>query len=152
MCESQVVVCELRHERFGLDISTVFEIIRLRPRTPVPQSAPYVDGVINLRGRIVPIVDLAGRFGMTASEPTRASRIVVVGSGDLRIGLIVDGVSEVQSVSEDSIEAPPTFASACDATYLKGIAKVGDHLVMLLELEPLLRESANRSPAAGRPN
>ena len=151
MCESQIVVCELGDEKFGLDIASVFEIIRLRPRTAVPQSHPYVDGVINLRGRIVPIVDLARRFGMTPSEPTRASRIVVAGSGDMRIGLVVDGVSEVQIIPDDSVEpTPAAVADLHSAAFLKGIARIGDRLVVLLELEPLLRENGRTGPAPTR--
>jgi purine-binding chemotaxis protein CheW len=136
MNESQVVVCELRGEPFGLDISRVFETIRLQPRTAVPQAPSYVDGVINLRGRIVPVVDLADRFGMARSQPTKASRIVVAGSGGTRVGLIVDGVAEVLMVPDDSIEPPPSaVADPGNAAHMKGIAKVGDELIMLLELD-----------------
>lgn len=151
MNESQVVVCELKGEQFGLDISRVFEIIRLQPRTAVPRAPSYVDGVINLRGRIVPIVDLATRFGMARSEPTKASRIVVAGSGGTRVGLIVDGVSEVLVVSDDSIEPGPTaVADQRDAAYMKGIAKVGNQLIMLLELDALFDERERQALAVAR--
>jgi purine-binding chemotaxis protein CheW len=138
MDEMQIVVCELKEELYGLDISRVYEIIRLQPITVVPQAPKYVEGVINLRGRIVPVVDLSMRFGMAHSEATKASRIIVAGTGDLRVGLIVDGVSEVLMIREDAIEPTPAAVStAQDSKYLRGIAKLGDHLVILLEMDAL---------------
>jgi purine-binding chemotaxis protein CheW len=142
MSETQVVVCELKHESYGLDISRVFEIIRLQPVTVVPQTPQFVDGVINLRGRIIPIIDLSVRFGMPRSTPTRASRIVVAGTCDTRVGLVVDGVSEVLMISDDLIEpAPAAVTTAADGNSLKGIARVGVNLVVLLDLDTLLDES-----------
>jgi purine-binding chemotaxis protein CheW len=137
--ENQIVVCELKDERYGLDISRVYEIIRLQPITAVPRAPHYVEGVINLRGRIIPIVDLCVRFGMPRSKSTRASRIIVTGSCDSRVGLVVDGVSEVLMVPEDAIEeAPAAVMTASESASLKGIARVGDYLVMLLDLDKLL--------------
>jgi len=138
MQENQIVVCELKDQRYGLEISRVYEIIRLQPITVVPQAPSYVDGVINLRGRIVPVVDLAVRFGLGRSTPTKASRIVVAGSGEIRVGLIVDSVSEVLMVREDAVEPTPTAVSVSeDASYLRGIAKLGDRLVILLGMDEL---------------
>jgi purine-binding chemotaxis protein CheW len=140
--ETQIVVCALKNESYGLDISRVFEIIRLQPVTAVPQAPRYVDGVINLRGRLIPIVDLSVRFGMPRSTPTRDSRIVVTGTCDTRVGLVVDGVSEVLLVSDDAVEpTPAAVTNTADAASLKGIARVGDHLVILLELDALLDEA-----------
>lgn len=141
MSETQIVVCELRNESYGLDISRVFEIIRLQPITAVPRAPEFVDGVINLRGRIIPIVDLSVRFGMPRSTATRDSRIVVTGTCDTRVGLVVDSVSEVLMVSGDAIEAAPSMLSSkADTGTMKGIARVGDRLIVLLELDALLGE------------
>lgn len=138
MHERQIVVCELGDGSYGLDIGLVYEIIRLQAITVVPQAPSFVDGVINLRGRIIPIVDLAARFGMERRQSTKASRIVVASCAGLRVGLIVDAVSEVLMLSEDSVEPTPgTVASAEDCQFLRGIAKLGDRLVILLDLEGL---------------
>jgi purine-binding chemotaxis protein CheW len=150
MIDNQIVVCELKDEQYGLDISRIYEIIRLQPITVVPQAPLYVDGVINLRGRIIPVVDLAVRFGMPRSKATKASRIVVAGSGDVRVGLIVDGVSEVLIVPEDAIEPTPDAVSTpADAHYLRGIAKLGGTLVILLEMDALFG-GEERITALGR--
>src|SRR5450759_5813344 len=102
--EMQIVVCERADEHYGLDIAKVFEIIRHQPITPVPRAPAFVKGVINLRGRIIPVVDLRGRFGMRAVEPTKESRIVVAESSSKRVGLIVDSVSEVLLLPLESVE------------------------------------------------
>lgn len=135
--ELQVVVCELAEERYGLDIAKVFEIIRHQPITAVPRSPAFVKGVINLRGRIIPVVDLRDRFGMPEVEPTKETRIVVAESSATRVGLIVDSVSEVLLVPADAIEQTPEVAAGADAEYLRGIAKLADRLVLLLELDGL---------------
>jgi len=135
--ELQIVVCELADEHYGLDIAKVFEIIRHQPITPVPRAPSFVKGVINLRGRIIPVVDLRGRFGMAPAEPTKEPRIVVAESSATRVGLIVDSVSEVLLLPMESVEATPGVAAGADAEYLRGIAKLGDRLVLLLELDGL---------------
>jgi len=133
----QIVVCELADEHYGLDIAKVFEIIRHQPITAVPRSPRFVKGVINLRGRIIPVVDLRERFGMPAVEPTKETRIVVAESATTRVGLIVDSVSEVLLVPTEAVEATPEVAAGADAEYLRGIANLGDRLVLLLELAGL---------------
>jgi purine-binding chemotaxis protein CheW len=133
----QIVVCELADEHYGLDIAKVFEIIRHQPITAVPRSPQFVKGVINLRGRIIPVVDLRERFGMPQAEPTKETRIVVAESATTRVGLIVDSVSEVMLVPADAVEATPEVAAGADAEYLRGIANLGDRLVLLLELAGL---------------
>jgi purine-binding chemotaxis protein CheW len=135
--ELQIVVCELADEHYGLDIARVFEIIRNQPITPVPRAPMFVKGVINLRGRIVPVVDLRGRFDMGETEATKETRIVVAESGSTRVGLVVDSVSEVLILPLDSVEQTPEVAAGADAGYLRGIAKLGDRLVLLLELDGL---------------
>ncbi len=137
MSEIQIVVFELGAERYGLDIATVYEIIRHQPITAVPQAPAFVEGVINLRGRIIPVVDLRERFAMADGELTKASRIVVADAGGTRVGLVVDGVSEVLMVPTDAIEPTPEVAANADHEYLRGIAKLGDRLIILLSLDGL---------------
>jgi purine-binding chemotaxis protein CheW len=139
--ETQIVVFELGDERYGLDIAAVYEIIRHQPITAVPQAPAFVEGVINLRGRIIPVVDLRDRFGMATGELTRASRIVVAEAAGTRVGLVVDGVSEVLMVPADAIEPTPEVAAGVDAAYLRGIAKLGERLIILLELDGLFGDS-----------
>ena len=141
MSESQVVVCELGGESYGLDIASVYEIIRFRPSTAVPTSPSCVDGVINLRGRIIPVLDLASRFGLPRSQTTTATRIVVAGTSSSRVGLVVDGVTEVMMVPEDSVHEMPEVAVSGDSTYIRGIAKLGERLVILLNLDALFDAS-----------
>ena len=139
--ELQIVVFELGDERYGLDIAAVYEIIRHQPITAVPQAPAFVEGVINLRGRIIPVVDLRDRFGMASGELTRASRIVVAEAAGTRVGLVVDGVSEVLMVPADAIEPTPEVAAGVDAAYLRGIAKLGERLIILLELDGLFGDA-----------
>ena len=140
MNENQIVVCELKNECYGIEISKVFEIIRIQPITAVPAAPSYVDGVINLRGRIVPVVDLAVMFNMPHTAATKASRIVVVGSGESRVGLIVDGVSQVLMVPEDAVDPTPAVAAGGNSDYLRGIARVAESLIMLLHLDAIFGE------------
>jgi len=141
--EIQLVVFELGDERYGLDIGSVYEIIRHQPITAVPQSAQFVEGVINLRGRIIPVISLRERFAMAPSEPTKASRIVVCEAAGTRVGLIVDGVSEVLMVPAAAIEPTPDVAAENGSGYLLGIALTGERLVILLDLDGLFGELAD---------
>jgi purine-binding chemotaxis protein CheW len=100
-----------------------------------------VDGVINLRGRIIPVLDLASRFGLPRSQTTTATRIVVAGTSSSRVGLVVDGVTEVMMVPEDSVHETPEVAVSGDSTYIRGIAKLGERLVILLNLDALFDAS-----------
>jgi purine-binding chemotaxis protein CheW len=146
--ELQIVVCELADEHYGLDIAKVFEIIRHQPITPVPRAPAFVKGVINLRGRIIPVVDLRDRVGMIDVEPTKETRIVVAESSSTRVGLIVDSVSEVLLLPIDAVETTPGVAAGADAEYLRGIAKLGNRLVLLLELDGLFAP-ADQTALAG---
>jgi purine-binding chemotaxis protein CheW len=138
MSENQIVVCELKDECYGIDIRRVYEIIRLQPITAVPAAPSYVEGVVNLRGRIVPVVDLTTRFGLARGKTTKSSRIVVVGIDEGRVGLVVDGVSQVLMVPDDCVEeTPPAVSAGSESRYLSGIAKLPEVLVMLLDLDSL---------------
>src|SRR5437762_8291418 len=104
--EQQLVVFSLGAELYGVEIARVHEIIRLQTVTRVPHAPAFVEGVINLRGRVIPVVDLRRRFGLPFADHTRASRIVVVEIGDQVVGIVVDGVSEVLRVNNTTIEPP----------------------------------------------
>jgi purine-binding chemotaxis protein CheW len=144
--DAQVVVLELAGEAYGVDIQRVQEIIRMQPITRVPNGPAGVEGVTNLRGRVIPVLDLRQRFGLAQTPPTRQSRIVVAELGEHAVGLVVDGVSEVLPVPPDAVEPPSALVATADSLYLRGVAKLGERLVLLLDLARLL--SRQDAPAA----
>jgi purine-binding chemotaxis protein CheW len=136
--DNQLVVFDLANEHYGVDIGTVDRIIYLQPITAVPQAPPFVEGITNLRGMVLPVVDLRKRFGLPIEGTNGDGRIVVVEMGDTRVGMIVDGVSEVLHVSEDDIEPPSPLVTSVDSSFITGIAKVDERLVILLDLDKVL--------------
>jgi purine-binding chemotaxis protein CheW len=136
--DEQVVVFDVANESYAVDIARVHEIIRLQQITLIPGAPPCIEGVVNLRGKVIPVLDLRKRFSLVASEHTRASRIVVVEIGGQTIGLIVDGVSEVLRIPSDRIEPPSPLVTGVDSRYLRGIAKLEDRLIVLLDLDQVL--------------
>ena len=149
--ERQLVVFDLAGEIYGVNIETVREIIRMQPVTFVPDAPDFVEGVINLRGRVIPVVDMRKRFGLTVTDATSSSRVVVVDTGGEDIGVIVDAVTEVLRISEGSIEPASSLVTPEDSYYIQGIAKVGDRLLILLDIERALsrvsEDSSETAPA-----
>jgi purine-binding chemotaxis protein CheW len=143
--ERQLVVFQLGAELYGVEISRVHEIIRLQTVTRVPRAPSFVEGVINLRGKVIPVVDLRRRFGLVSAEHTRASRIVVVEIGDQVVGIVVDGVSEVLRVNGATIEPPSPVVASLDSEYIHGIAKLPERLVILLDLDRVLARDERRA-------
>jgi len=143
--ERQLVVFQLGAELYGCEISRVHEIIRLQSVTKVPRAPAFVEGVINLRGKVIPVVDLRRRFGLPTADHTRASRIVVVEIGDQVVGIVVDGVSEVLRVNSAIVEPPSPVVAGIDSEYLHGIAKLSDRLVILLDLDRILAREERRA-------
>jgi purine-binding chemotaxis protein CheW len=139
--EQQLVVFELSGESYGVEIGAVNTIIRMQPITHVPRAPEFVKGVINLRGSIVPVIDLRTRFGLAAFEETKASRIVVVETELSLIGMIVDAVTETLSLPANAIEPPSSIVTSADSRYLRGVAKADDRLLILLDLERILTAS-----------
>jgi len=134
----QLVVFRLASEFYGVDISAVNTIIRMQEITEIPQTPTFVEGVINLRGSIIPVIDLRKRFGLPVGETTKSSRIVVVeGAGQL-IGMVVDAVAETLRLSSDAIEPPSPVIASVDAEYLRGVGKQENRLVILLDLDRVL--------------
>ncbi len=138
MSEQQLVVFGLGKEEFGIDISRVREIVRLQNITAIPQSMDFVEGIVNLRGQIVPIVDLCKRFRVVNSSSTEESarRIIVVNMAEQNIGVLVDGVSEILRIPDESIEpTPPIVASGISSDFIRGVAKVENRLIIVLDLD-----------------
>lgn len=136
--ERQLVVFELANEHYGVDIGAVESIIKMQTITVVPQAPMFVEGVTNLRGSVLPVVDLRKRFGLVEEETTKNSRIVVVAIDGVKVGMTVDGVSEVLRVAEEAIEPPPPMVTTVDTVYITGIAKLDGKLVILLDLGKVL--------------
>jgi purine-binding chemotaxis protein CheW len=143
--EQQLVVFQLGAELYGVEIARVHEIIRLQTVTRVPHAPAFVEGVINLRGKVIPVVDLRRRFGLPLADHTRASRIVVVEIGDQVVGIVVDGVSEVLRVNQATVEPPSPVVAGIDSDYLHGIAKLPERLVILLNLDRVLAREERRA-------
>ena len=133
--ERQVVLFDLNKEAYGVDISQVREITR------VPRVPEFVEGIINLRGKVNPVVDLRARFSMPSTERTDEHGIVVVDVDGQDIGMVVDAVTEVSRTPSDSIEPPSSVITTDDSEYLTGIVKTDDKLIILLDIAKVISES-----------
>ena len=138
--ETQLVVFDLSTESYGVDIGAVREIIRMQAITRVPRTPVFVEGVINLRGKVIPVIDLRKRFGLQVAEQDKENRIVVIDIGGQDIGVVVDAVTEVLRITADSVEPPSSVITSAESDYLLGIAKLEDRLIILLDLERVLSE------------
>ena len=137
----QLVVFQLGGEEFGVEIMQVQEIIRMPEITRIPQSPEYVEGVINLRGKIIVVINLDTKFDLHSKELDDDSRIIIVEVGDNVVGMVVDSVSEVMRLASSSVEpAPEIISTKIKADYLKGVGKLDERLLILLDLERVLNE------------
>ncbi len=133
----QLVSFQLGLEEFAIDILGVQEIIRFVEITPVPNAPYYVEGVVNLRGKVIPIINLRSRFGLSAAEPTKDTRIIVVEVEHSILGFIVDSVEEVLRLPANVIEPPPTTGRGGSDDFHKGVGRVEGRLLILLDLQLL---------------
>ena len=130
----QVVVFKTNEEEFALEILQVKEIVRMTLITPVPKTPPFIEGIINLRGQILTVIDLAKRLNLETLPRTDKSRIIVVALDDFSIGLIVDEVVEVLRLPEDSIETHPELISTeFQHSFIKGVGKLEKRLLILID-------------------
>lgn len=142
---SQVVVFRLGKELYGADISIVREVNRLQRVTKVPRTPAYIEGVTNLRGRVIPVIDLRKRLGLPAEAATKATRIAVADIHGSQVGMIVDAVQEVLRVPQGAVEPPSPMFSKVDKENVLGIAKVDDRLIILLDLARILVREDRKS-------
>jgi len=136
--EKQLVIFTLAGEQFGIDIASVESIIKLQRITSVPQAPDFVEGITNLRGAVLPVVNLERRFGLPAQPQTAETRIVVANMGGLKIGMIVASVSEVLNIEDSLIEPPPPIATSINTEFITGVAKFDSRLIILLDLSRVL--------------
>lgn len=132
---------------YGLEILRVRELIGLQEITELPQAPAYVKGVINLRDKVIPIVDLRGRFGMPEIEPTDQSCIIVVQVHERTIGVLVDRVSEVQDIDEGALEGPPDLEEGNLDGFILGISKAGGRVTLLLDTDRIVGGAAEAAYA-----
>lgn len=136
----QLVSFEVGKEEFAIEILAVQEIIRMMPITAVPHSPAAVEGVLNLRGQVTPVVDLRKRFDLEPREHGQDSRIVVVEVGGHMLGFIVDRVNEVLRVNSNIVEPTPALTCGIDSDYVRGVGKMDDRLLILLDLDRLFQQ------------
>ncbi len=143
----QLVGFHVGGEEFALDILRVQEIIRLQELTRVPSSPDCMDGVMNLRGKIIPVITLRKRFGLDRAAPDGQTRIVVIETKGIVLGVIVDSVSEVLRIPADSVEPPPRLGKV-DREYVSGVGKIDDRLLILLDVDRLMEDIGEMQSAA----
>ncbi len=134
----QIITFNIGSEKFGVDILKIKEIIRLIKSTRVPNTPDFVDGVINLRGRVIPIVDVRSRFGLPRKKADKNTRIMVFELKDKIVGFVVDWVNEVMRIPITAIEPPPDMISGVETKYITAVAVFDDQMIILLELEEIL--------------
>ena len=139
----QIVGFRVGKENFGVPIGIVHEIVPMMDITAVPDSPSYVEGVINLRGRIIPVIDLRKRFGETV-VPHRRNRIMVTELDGHRVGLVVDAANEVLKIDPELSEPPPNVFQQGDLNYVTGVGKLGGKLVILIDLAKIMQRGELR--------
>ena len=142
--ELQFVVFRLGNEEYGVPIIQVKEINRLTTTTKVPRSPVFIEGIINLRGQIIPIIDMKKRFDLPLTEYTGDARIIVIQVANHTFGVEVDSVSEVLRINSSDIEPAPHIVCGIDSLYITGVAKVGERLLILLDLDKLLNDEEKK--------
>ena len=134
----QMISFAISDEDYGVDIQTVKEVIRKKEITRLPKAPAFVKGVINLRGDVIPIIDLRERFNMEQQEYTNMTRVIVVEVEGRSIGMVVDSVSHVLRIEEGQIEPPPPCVGKVSEEYIRGVGKVDDKLIVLLNINHIL--------------
>lgn len=136
--ERKLVVFRLGRETYGIDIGAVAEIGQMQDITHVPKTPAFVEGIINVRGQVLPVIDLRKRFGLEMTGLSRESRIIQVEVGVYKLGLIVDAVTEVLPITGSMIEPTSPVISSIDTEFIQGVVKAGDRLIILINLEKVL--------------
>ena len=131
-------------ETFGVAIQSVHEIVRMMDITSVPDTPDYIEGVINLRGKIIPVVDLRKRFGEKQITPSKKNRILVAEVGSKMVGLVVDAASEVLKIPPSEVDPPPNVFQEGELNYVTGVGKLGNRLVILVDLAKVMQRGELR--------
>jgi len=139
--EKKVVGFKLKDEEFAFDIMKVVEIIKLKEITNVPTAPDFIEGVINLRGKIIPIIDLRKRFNVEIEEREKKYRIIILELGKQNIGIVVDEVTKVITVSDDQLLPVPQTVNQAGGKYIESIIKIEDRIIVLLDIEKIFSET-----------
>lgn len=134
----QLVTFSIGEEEFGVNILKVQEIIRTMDITKVPRAPDFVEGVINLRGKVIPIIDLRNRFGLSSKPEDKDTRIIVIEINNIIVGFVVDAVSEVLRIPAGTVEPPPPVVAGVESDYISGVGKLKERLLIMLDLDRLL--------------
>ncbi|WP_297045598.1 chemotaxis protein CheW [uncultured Desulfovibrio sp.] len=134
----QLVTFSIGEEEFGVNILKVQEIIRTMEITKVPRAPEFVEGVINLRGKVIPIIDLRRRFGLAPKAHDKNTRIIVIEINNVIVGFVVDAVSEVLRIPASTVEPPPPVVAGVESDYISGVGQLQDRLLIMLDLDKLL--------------
>lgn len=137
--EELIIAFKLGEEEYGVEVSQIQEIVKLRDITRVPKAPYYIRGVMNLRGNVIPVIDLRKRFSLPSKETTDQTRIIVFDIKGVKFGIMVDAVSEVIRLPRENIEPPPPIAmGGIESSYIRGVGKLQNKLIILLDLEKAL--------------
>ncbi|NMB40927.1 MAG: purine-binding chemotaxis protein CheW [Firmicutes bacterium] len=136
--ETQIVAFKLEEEEFAINIHHVREVLKMTQVTPLPQSAYFIEGVINLRGEVMPVIDLRKRFELDVGERGEDTRIIIVEIQENKVGLIVDSVTEVLRLSSTEIQPPPSKIAGTRTDFIKGVGKIDDRLLIILDMDKIL--------------
>lgn len=131
---SQFVGFKLGKEKYAIDIMVIEEILRKTEITPVPKAPDFIQGIINIRGRVIPVVDLKNKLNLGMVDDSQTSRIIITNIGGKKVGFLVDEVDEVLRIEKDTIEDAPALAVNIDSQYIKGVAKTEGGMVILLDI------------------
>ena len=145
--EKQLVIFELGKEQFGIEIAAVEGIVKMQEITRIPYAPSYMEGITNLRGSVLPVIDLRKRFGLQEEEETRDTRIITVNMDSIKIGMIVSSVTEVLTIDENVIEMPQGMMTSINSQFITGVAKIDNRLVILLSLADILSSDEKKSAA-----
>lgn len=141
MAENSFVVFKIGNSEFGIDIMNVNEIITYEESTPMPNAPDFIEGVLNYRGNVIPIINLKKRLNLGDYEVTKVTRIIVVNVGEKEIGFIVDEASQTISVPQNQIDEAPTFTGGVDKRYITGVGKLDEkRLMIIIDLMKILSE------------
>jgi purine-binding chemotaxis protein CheW len=144
----QLVGFRLDNEDYAIAITKIQEIILIKPITRIPQVPDFIEGLINLRGSVIPIVNLRKRFGLLPRELDDETRIIVVNVHDKTVGCIVDAATQVMRINRDQIQPPPLGVLAVNHQYLAGLAKLDDRLMIILDIEKLFEAEELAAPVS----
>ncbi len=144
MAERQYVIFKLDKEEYGVDIMHVKEISEFKDSVKIPSAPSFVDGIINYRGVITPVINLRRKFALEIKEATSNTRIIIINLNEKQVGFLVDDASQVLTIDEKDIDPAPELITNIEDKYIDGIAKISDRMVIILDLEKVLNDDEKR--------